>query len=130
MPFSHALEQYYIKTYNDPMSASLSTPNGWQTGVYFFEMLHTPFLLYFLFGKDGIKKELGAIVVMTQVAVVTSLFIWEAWAFDDAIVSRDQKMVLTLYMYAPFLAIPTVMVVDMISRVSRRVEKAEQVKRK
>jgi len=69
-------------------------------------------------------------VVMTQVAVVTSLFIWEAWAFDDAIVSRDQKMVLTLYMYAPFLAIPTVMVVDMISRVSRRVEKAEQVKRK
>lgn len=69
-------------------------------------------------------------MVMTQVAVVTSLFIWEAWAFDDAIVSRDQKMVLTLYMYAPFLAIPTVMVVDMISRVSRRVEKAEQVKRK
>jgi len=62
MPFSHALEQYYIKTYNDPMSASLSTPNGWQTGVYFFEMLHTPFLLYFLFGKGILTPRSTSIV--------------------------------------------------------------------
>jgi hypothetical protein len=53
LPFSHGLEQYYIETYNDPLSAGISTPNGWQSGMYFFEQLHIPFLLYFLFGKGA-----------------------------------------------------------------------------
>jgi hypothetical protein len=77
---------------------------------------------------DGIKKELGAIVVMTQIAVVVSLCLWEVWAFDDAIVTRDQKMMLNV-MYGPFGAVAATMVVDMLVRVNRRVEKAEQVKR-
>jgi hypothetical protein len=51
-PFSHPLEQWYIKTYNDPVLAGLGTPNGWQDGMYFCEQLHLPFLLYFLFGKS------------------------------------------------------------------------------
>lgn len=77
---------------------------------------------------DGIKKELGAIVVMTQIAVVVSLCLWEVWAFDDAVVTRDQKMMLNV-MYGPFGAVAATMVVDMLVRVNRRVEKAEQVKR-
>jgi hypothetical protein len=49
--FSTSLEQFYIKTYNDPLSANLPIPNGWQNGMYFCEQLHLPFLLYYLFGK-------------------------------------------------------------------------------
>jgi hypothetical protein len=77
---------------------------------------------------DGVKKELGTIVVMTEIAVVTGLCLWEVWSFDDAIVTRDQKMMMNL-MYGPFLAVAVVMVGDMLGRVNRRVEKAEQVKR-
>jgi hypothetical protein len=52
LPFSPALEEYYIRTTNDPLSAGLSVPNGWQNGMYFAEQLQIPFMLYFLFGKS------------------------------------------------------------------------------
>ena len=52
LPFSPALEAYYIRTANDPLSAGLSVPNGWQNGMYFAEQLQIPFMLYFLFGKS------------------------------------------------------------------------------
>lgn len=59
LPFSIRIEQYYIKTYNDPLSANLSVPNGWQWGIYFFEQLDVPFLLYYLFAK-GMKSNYPA----------------------------------------------------------------------
>ena len=52
--FSRGLELFHIKTFNDPLSANLPVPNGWQSGTYFCEQLHVPFLLYFLFGKGNI----------------------------------------------------------------------------
>ena len=52
LPFSPGLEAYYIRTSNDPLSAGLSVPNGWQNGMYFAEQLQIPFMLYFLFGKS------------------------------------------------------------------------------
>jgi hypothetical protein len=54
LPFSQGLEEYYVKTYNDPLSGSFSVPNGWQSGMYFCEQLHLPFLLYYLFGKGNL----------------------------------------------------------------------------
>ena len=52
LPFSEALEEYHIRKYNDPLSANLPVPNGWQSGMYFCEQLHLPFLIYFLFAKS------------------------------------------------------------------------------
>lgn len=51
-PWSHPLEEFYVKTYNDPLSGGYSIPNGWQSGMYFFEQLYTPFLFYQWFGKS------------------------------------------------------------------------------
>ena len=134
LPFSHSLEQYYIKTYNDPLSAGLSTPNGWQSAMYLFEQLYIPFLFYQLFGKgiflyhdanvDRIKKEIGGIVVGTELTVACSLCLFEIWAFDDSIVSRDQKMVLNS-MYVPFLIPGIIWAVDSVYRVYNRIVTAE-----
>jgi hypothetical protein len=78
---------------------------------------------------DGVKKELGAIVVGTQISVVVTLCLWEIWAFDESVVSREQKLMLN-WLYIPFLVVPLVMVVDMLGRVNRRVQAAEQIKKK
>jgi len=53
LPFSPGLEQFHIKKFNDPLSANLPVPNGWQSGMYFCEQLHLPFLFYFLFAKSN-----------------------------------------------------------------------------
>jgi hypothetical protein len=52
-PFSPSVEQWYIKRHNDPLSAGLPTPNGWQTGMYLCEQFHTAFFVYFLFAKGN-----------------------------------------------------------------------------
>ena len=77
----------------------------------------------------GLKKELGAIVVGTQIAAVVSLCLWEIWAFDESVVTREQKLVLN-WMYIPFLLVSVIMVVDMLGRVNRRVQVAEAIKKK
>ena len=137
--FGYNFEQWGLTKVNDPLIAGLGSPNGWFSGMYFLEQLHLPFLLYFVFAKsiflfvllklieDGIKKELGAIVVGTQLAVVVSLCLWEIWAFDDKIVARDQKWTLTS-LYGPYGVVAAVMVADMVYRVHKRVEHAEKVK--
>jgi len=76
---------------------------------------------------DGIKKELGAIVVGTQIAVVTTLCLWEIWAFDEKVVTKDQKITVS-WMYGPFAVVPAIMVADMCMRINKRVEAAEKVK--
>jgi hypothetical protein len=78
---------------------------------------------------DGIKKELGAIVVGTELSVVVSLCLWEIWAFDEAVVTREQKVILN-YCYVPFLVVPVIMVADMLTRVYKRVEMVERLKTK
>ena len=70
---------------------------------------------------------MGAIVVGTQIAVLVNLCFWEIWAFDESIVTRDQKMMLN-WCYLPFLVVPMIMVGDMLCRVHKRVEIAEKVK--
>jgi hypothetical protein len=67
--------------------------------------------------------------VGTQIGVVVSLCLWEIWAFDESIVTRDQKMKLN-WCYVPFLIVPVIMVADMFGRVCKRVEMAEKVKQK
>ena len=49
--YMHGLERFNVRKFNDPLSAGLSIPNGWQSAMYLCEQLHLPFLLYFLFGK-------------------------------------------------------------------------------
>lgn len=71
---------------------------------------------------------MGAIVLGSMVGLAVTLCLWEIWAFDDAIVTRGQKMELSIKYYAAFLVIPVVMVGDMAGRVIRRVEQAEHVK--
>src|SRR5215471_9666356 len=58
-PFSRDLELFHIKTFNDPLSANLPVPNGWQSGMYFCEQLHLPFLVYFLFSKSTFQCIFG-----------------------------------------------------------------------
>lgn len=53
----------------------------------------------------------------------------EIWAFDESVVTREQKWPLT-WMYVPYLVIPVVMVVDMFCRVSKRVESVKQYRTK
>jgi hypothetical protein len=68
-------------------------------------------------------------VVMTQISVVVSLCLWEIWAFDETVVSRDQKLQLNWF-YIPFLIVPVIMVGDMLGRVNKRAAIAEEAKRK
>jgi hypothetical protein len=64
---------------------------------------------------------------MTQIAVVVEACLFEIWAFDDKLVSRDQKMVLNWW-YGPYFAISALMVLDHTLRIHKRVKIAEKVK--
>lgn len=77
---------------------------------------------------DGIKKELGMMMAGTQLVVVVFICMCEMWAFDEQLVTRSQKINLLLY-YSPWLAVPGIMIVDMFTRVCKRVEAAEKNKR-
>jgi hypothetical protein len=61
---------------------------------------------------------------MTQSAVVTTLCLFEIWAFDESVISMDQKVALS-WMYVPFAVIPAIAVADMLGRVVKRVERVE-----
>lgn len=67
-------------------------------------------------------------VVMTQIGVVTALCLWEIWAFDNSVISRDQKVIVS-WMYGPYALIPGVIVWDMFLRVNRRVKLVEEAKK-
>jgi len=67
--------------------------------------------------------------VFTQIAVAVSFCLWEIAAFEESVVSSGQKWTLAQF-YVPFGLVPVVMVADMILRVHKRVEIAEQLKRK
>ena len=67
--------------------------------------------------------------MFTQIAVAVSFCIWEIAAFDESVVSTEQKWTLAQF-YVPFGIVPIVMVADMVTRVHKRVEIVEQLKRK
>jgi hypothetical protein len=77
---------------------------------------------------DGLIKELGAIMSGTQLATIVVICMYEICAFDDSVVSRDQKVTL-LQFYSPYLIVPVIMVADMSWRIKRRVEIAEKIKK-
>jgi len=84
-------------------------------------------MTFTLMKLDGVKKELGALVVGTQIAVVVLCCLFEVWAFDESLVSKEQKITMSWF-YGPFCAIPAIMVADMFGRVVKRVEITEKPK--
>lgn len=76
---------------------------------------------------DGVRKELGAIVVGTQIAVSVTTCMFEIWSYKDSVVSYDEKVTLS-WCYGPFAVIPAIMAFDMVARVLSRVETAEKAK--
>jgi EXPERA (EXPanded EBP superfamily) len=76
---------------------------------------------------DGVRKELGAIVLGTQIAVSVTTCLFEIWAYKDSVVSYDEKVTLS-WCYGPFAVIPAIMAFDMVVRVLNRVETAEKAK--
>jgi len=84
-------------------------------------------MTFTLMKLDGVKKELGALVVGTQIAVVVLCCLFEVWAFDESLVSKEQKVTMSRF-YGPFCAIPAIMVADMFGRVVERVKTAEKAK--
>ena len=68
-------------------------------------------------------------MVFTQIAVAVTFCLWEIAAFGENVVSTEQKWQLAQF-YIPFGLVPIVSVVDMVMRVHKRVEMAEQLKRK
>lgn len=64
-------------------------------------------------------------MVGTELTVACSLCLWEIWAFDDSIVSRDEKMTLN-WLYGIFLLPAVIWAADSVHRVYTRVTIAEE----
>jgi DMSO reductase anchor subunit len=56
----------------------------------------------------------------TQLATIVVICMCEIWAFDESVVSWEQKSTLFKF-YAPYLVVPLIMMMDMSYRVERRV---------
>lgn len=112
----HALKQWYIQMYNDPIVQwSPETASGHDNWMGF--LLHAEFffllptVLYALYrlavqrrGTSG-ADELLFFVYALEVAFTTLMCIHDTYYLDDAVYSTDQKRALRFQFYGPWFVI-------------------------
>ena len=87
--------------------------------IFRFQSVRGPSLLKLMVA--GIKHELWAIIIGTELVVTVVLCWFEIWGYNEAVVSTKQKITL-IALYSPWLIIPGIMATDNFLRVCKRVD--------
>ncbi|KAK4158225.1 hypothetical protein C8A00DRAFT_39420 [Chaetomidium leptoderma] len=136
--FFHALKQWYIATYNDPVvqwsPETASGHDSWMGLFLYFELFFLlPTVLYGIYrlvlqrrGTSG-ADELLFLVYALEVAFTTFVCIYNTSYLDDALYPAELKRELQVQLYGPWFVIPTIGAIDMATRILGRIRAADAV---
>ncbi|KAK7752002.1 hypothetical protein SLS62_005964 [Diatrype stigma] len=147
----HDLRVYYLETYNDRFFAPppAEVPSFFALYALMEAFFHLPVSVWaagrLLSGGGKVKggerrkkegslddggAELLLLVYGIQTVLTTATCMYEAWLWDPAVVSADQKLVLLGGFYGGYLAVAVVLTVDMYTRLLKRLRIADTAMKK
>ncbi|KAK4235737.1 hypothetical protein C8A03DRAFT_36401 [Achaetomium macrosporum] len=134
----YSLKQWYIQMYNDPIVQwSPETAAGHDSWMGLF--LHIEFLFLLPTALYGVYRfavqrrgtsgadELLFLVYALEVAFTTLVCIYDTYYLDSAVYSEQLKRTLRIQFYGPWCLIPTIMAIDMATRILGRIKAADAV---
>ncbi|KAK4040625.1 transmembrane protein 6/97 [Parachaetomium inaequale] len=133
---AYEMKEWYIQTYNDPIvqwSAETASGHDSWMGLFmhleFFFLL--PTVLYGIYrlavqrrGTSG-GDELLFLVYALEVAFTTFVCIYDTGFLDEAVYPAAVKRELQFQLYAPWFVLPTLMAIDMATRILGRIKVAD-----
>ncbi|KAI0888545.1 transmembrane protein 6/97 [Annulohypoxylon maeteangense] len=136
--FLYKLRVYYIETYNDQFFAPppAPIPSFFPLFAFLELVFHLPVSLWavraLLSGgrsagstikQSGLvgSAELLLLVYGIETALTTATCMYEAFLWDSAVVTAEQKMVLLGGLYGGYLAVAVLLTVDMYTRLLSRI---------
>ncbi|KAI1652953.1 transmembrane protein 6/97 [Daldinia decipiens] len=133
--FLYELRVYYIDTYNDQFFAPppATIPSFFPLFAFLELVFHLPVSLWavralFSGGLNG-NAELLLLVYGIETALTTATCMYEAFLWDPAVVTAEQKAVLLGGLYGGYLAIAVLLTVDMYTRLLKRVNSLDARKK-
>ncbi|KAI1373992.1 transmembrane protein 6/97 [Hypoxylon crocopeplum] len=124
--FLYELRVYYIETYNDQFFAPppAAIPSFFPLFAFLELVFHLPVSLWavrtlFRGGLSG-SAELLLLVYGVQTALTTATCMYEAFLWDPAVVTAQQKVVLLGGLYGGYLAVAVLLTTDMYTRLLKR----------
>ncbi|KAL7627231.1 hypothetical protein AAE478_001420 [Parahypoxylon ruwenzoriense] len=138
------LRVYYIETYNDQFFAPppAAIPSFFSLFAFLELIFHLPVSLWAvraLLGNRGGSSckqnglngstELLLLVYGIETALTTATCMYEALLWDPVVVTWQQKLVLLGGLYGGYLAVAILLTVDMYTRLLRRLDMADAMKK-
>ncbi|KAK0627907.1 transmembrane protein 6/97 [Immersiella caudata] len=134
--FFHGLKQQYIAETNDPIvqwtPETASGHDSWMGLFVYFEMvLALPVMLFTVY-RLGIQRkgtsgahELALLVYGFEAAFTTAVAMHDVFYWDNDVYTAEQKNKILFQMYAPWVVIPSLIFLTMVSRILARIRVAD-----
>ncbi|KAK1826103.1 transmembrane protein 6/97 [Podospora conica] len=134
--FAYGAKQDYIAEFNDPIpqwsAATASGHDSWMGLFCHLEVLFALPIIIFTIFRLGIQRkgtsgahELALLVYAFEAAFTTLTCMNDVLYWDATIYPAALKQKLLLNMYAPFFVIPSILFIDMASRMLGRFREAD-----
>ncbi|KAI0132899.1 transmembrane protein 6/97 [Xylariales sp. AK1849] len=127
LSFLGDLRVYYLKTYKDQFfaPAPATIPSFFPLFAFLELVFHLPVSIWAVkefWKKGGLsgKGELLILVYGVETAVTTATCMWEAWLWDEKLITLAEKGVLLGGLYGGYLGVAVLLSVDMYARLSKR----------
>ncbi|KAI1874932.1 uncharacterized protein JN550_002361 [Neoarthrinium moseri] len=139
LSFLGDLRVYYLETYKDQFFAPPPAPLP--SFFPFFAVLELVFHLPVSAWAVGAlwpsstkaslsgRAELLLLVYGLETVITTATCMWEAWLWDEALITLKEKAVLLGGLYGAYFALAAVLSVDMYARLLRRLDAVDQRKK-
>ncbi|KAH8680828.1 transmembrane protein 6/97 [Xylariales sp. PMI_506] len=137
LSFLGDLRTYYYETYKDQFftPAPAPIPSFFPLFAFFELAFHLPVSVWAVAALSKKKKSIGGraelllLIYGVETVLTTATCIWEAWLWDENLVSLSEKAVLLGGMYGSYLALAMLLSVDMYFRLVRRIDAVDKVKK-
>ncbi|KAI0161940.1 transmembrane protein 6/97 [Hypoxylon sp. FL1284] len=140
--FLYELRVYYIESYNDQFFAPppAPIPSFFPLFAFLELVFHLPVSVWavrvLLRGSGGSTRsglsgrdELLLLVYGIETALTTATCMYEAFLWDPAVVTAEQKVVLLCGLYGGYLAVAVLLTVDMYARLLGRLDMSDARKK-
>ncbi|KAI8956847.1 transmembrane protein 6/97 [Daldinia sp. FL1419] len=133
--FLYDLRVYYIETYNDQFFAPppATIPSFFPLFAFLELVFHLPVSLWAVrvLGNSGLNgsAELLLLVYGIETVLTTATCMYEAFLWDHAVVTAEQKIILLCGLYGGYLAVAVLLSIDMYARLLKRLSTVETRKK-
>ncbi|KAK6828277.1 integral membrane protein-like protein [Apiospora arundinis] len=132
-PLGH-LRTYYLESYKDQFFQPTGAPSFFVLFAFLELVFHLPVSVWAvraLSSKTGLKGkgELLLFLYGVETALTTATCMWEAYGWDEALVSGRRRSRLLGGLYGSYFAVALLLSVDMWMRLAKKLEAADKVKK-